>query len=72
MQAVLDGPACISPDALYVTDQAKAIMSMKNWAWNQFRRKSGLKQTRIGSKVYVRGADIIAAVERMSAGAAAE
>lgn len=64
-------PQVISPHDLYLADEAMRRLGMGQWAWREFRRKSGLETTRIGVKVYVKGSAILDAVDRLSASPAA-
>lgn len=64
--AVISG--CIEPQVLYTAEEAQTRLKMKGWAWRGFRASSGLRLTKIGRINYVRGRDIIDAVDRIASG----
>ena len=68
MAMATDVPQFVLPDATYVSTEAQKRLAMGDWAWKSFQRKSGLKTVRIGSRCYVRGADVIDAINRLAAG----
>ena len=70
--ATVDAPQLIDPASLYVSQEAMRRLCMAEWAWKQFRRKSKLVTTKIGNRVYVKGSEIIAAVDRLSAQGASD
>jgi hypothetical protein len=60
LQAV---PGLITADALYRADELKARMGWRNAAFRAACRK-GLRTHRVGKRVFISGADVLAFVQR--------
>lgn len=60
-------PGLITADALYRADELKARMGWRNAAFHAACRK-GLRTHRVGKRVFIAGADVLAFVQREGGG----
>lgn len=57
------GPGVIAADSLYRADELKARMGWRNAAFRAACRR-GLRTHRVGKRVFIAGADVLAFVQR--------